>query len=149
MKMNKILLTAALLVSARGFAMQPFDGIVEPTRQAVKASIIERAKTAAKLAWTNSMEFVSKGASTIKTKISGLHLPEGLKTKLASCSTWAADKGVTASNWVVKHTPALVKNALTDKRNLKLAGAAAAIATAATLWYKFGAKLVTKKAKTN
>lgn len=143
MKMTKILLTAALLISARAFAMDQAVEAVADAAAPVKATLVARARQAASQLWTNGIAKLSNGAKTVWGKVPGM--PESAKAKLATCYNWTTGKGVAASNWVVNHTPAAVKTALTSKRNLKIAGAAAVLATAATCWHFFGNKLMSKK----
>lgn len=143
MKMNKILLSAVLLISARAFAMEPATtAATAPVTQAVKTGLIARAKNAAVNYWHKGAEKLGQGARNVWASVPG-------KSKVASLWTWTTGKGATASNWVSTHIPARVKNTLTNKRNLKIAGAAAAIATVATCWHFFGDKLMSKKAATN
>ena len=141
MKMTKILLTAVLLVSARAFAMDS-----ETAKQA-QASIFARARQAAGRLLTTGFSKVSNGAKVVWGKVPGM--PESAKAKLATGYGWAKDKGVTASSWVVTHTPESVKQALSNKRNLKIVGVVAALATAATCWHFFGDKLQSKKTAAN
>lgn len=151
MKMTKILLTAALLVSARAFASQEVAQTVAPAAQAaaevVKTGLFARMRASAGQLWTNGIAKTTTGAKYVWGKVPGMR--DNVKTKLASCWTWTTGKGATVSNWVVNHTPPAVKNAITSKRNLKIAGAATALATVATCWYFFGNRLMPKKAKTN
>ena len=94
--------------------------------------------------WSRGITKVDTGAQYVWAKVPGM--PESVKTKLASCYTWTTGKGAAASKWVVNHTPPSVKTAITNKRNLKIAGAAAAIAIVGTCWHFFGKKLMPKKA---
>ena len=121
MKMNKILLTVALLVSVNAFAMDPVT--TTPATEAVKEGILARAKHAtvdcANYVW-------SKCPS----------MPALIKTRLSS-----------SSSWVANHTPEPVKKALTS-RAFKIAGAATAVAACVYAAYRlFGHKLV-KSTKT-
>ena len=141
MKMNKILLSAALLISARAFAMdQATASAAAPVVGVAKTGILSRARTYASELLTASAAKIASSATSVWGKVPGM--PASLSTKFATCRTWATGKGATVSNWVVNHTPAVVRNALTS-HNLKLAGAVTAIAAVATASY-FGLKSWTK-----
>ena len=128
MKMNKILLSAALLISANAFAME---------QSVVKNGFFTRAKAS-----LNSL--FSKGSNVAKTAWAKVpSMPANVTAKLATARTFAAAKYGTASNWVKNTAPVVgnaVKTALTS-RNGKIAGVAlVSLATVGTCAYLYGHK---------
>jgi len=129
MKMNKILLSAALLISANAFAM-------EQSTEVVKNSFFARAKA-------NLNSLLTKGSNVAKNawaKVPSMNV----KAKLTTARTFAAEKCASALTWVKNTAPVIgkaVKTALTS-RNAKIAGAAlASVATVGTCAYLFRSKL--------
>ena len=123
MKMTKIFLTAVLLISARTFTMENAAPVAEHATSAL----------------TSGMTKISEGAKLAWSKVPGLPLE-----KLSACRDWIIRQGRTAADWVVTHAPENVKAALTNSRNLKIAGAALAIATITATSFHFWNKTRTK-----
>ncbi len=135
MKMNKILLSAALLISANAFAMEQTATEAVKT---VKTSLFNRFKNTASQLWTNGSNKVATAAKYAWSKCPSM--PASVRTKLANAGSFTAGKCTAASNWVVAKTPAVVK-ALTS-RNAKIAGATLATAATVACAYLFRGKLL-------
>jgi hypothetical protein len=131
MKMTKILLTAALLVSARAFAGEPVaTAAVTAAAAPAKTSLLQSAYGAL----TRGTNAVKVRALAAWGKVPNL-VPGAVATRLAACYTWALGKGARVSTWVGGHIPAQAR-VVFNSRNLKIAGAAtAALATAAACWH--------------
>lgn len=129
MNMNKILLTATLLVSISAFA----------GATPVKTSCMNRAKA-------EIVRLCNAGAINARNLWAKVPaVPAPVKAKAVALKAWTLQKGSVAGQWISQHTPAKVQQFVSNKRNLKIAGATAAVvATIAAGWRFLGQKLVTR-----
>lgn len=144
MNLNKVLLTAALLVSGHALVASEGTPAATATAAAVSstASLVSRAKAVL-------LNFYSKGSEKAKTLIEKLPCPGHIPAPMVNFGSWTYNKGAIAGKWVQNHTPAVVKNIVSNRRNWKIAGiGAAAVATAIACWHYFGDKLMAKTSTT-
>lgn len=133
MNMNKILLTATLLVSVNAFA----------GTTPVKNSYMNRAKEEI----VRLCKVGAVNARNLWAKVPAVPAP--IKVKATALKAWTLQKSSVVGQWIQQHTPAKVQQIVSNKRNLKIAGAAAAvIATVAAGWRLFGNKLTTRTVAT-
>ena len=123
MKMTKVALTVALLVSGQAFAMQRVEQLW--------TSGLAKATDGVKYVWAN-----------LQSKQVTAPVTTAAKPRLASLYA----KGSTVTNWVINHTPAVIKNTLTNKRNLKIVGAALAVTAAGACLHWYTTPTKSKKA---
>jgi len=129
MNMNKVLLTATLLVSVNAFA----------GAAPVKNSYMNRAREEI----VRLCKAGAVNARNLWAKVPAVPAP--VKAKATALKAWTLQKGSVAGKWVQQHTPAKVQQFVSNKRNLKIAGVTAAVvALCATGWRFLGNKLTTR-----
>jgi hypothetical protein len=129
MNMNKILLVATLLVSVNAFAGATL----------VKNSYMNRAKE-------EIVRLCKAGAANARSLWAKVPaVPAPVKAKVTALKTWTLQKGSVAGQWIQQHTPAKIQQFVSDKRNLKIAGAATAVIASFTVaWRLLCNKLATR-----